>query len=397
MGNWYRVVKTIKGHRYAYLQQTYREGEHVRTLNRYIGKEEGNTTTSLFSSPSDFGRAVVEQIDPPKWGEDLRQQLLGGGGRIARRSAGVGGKRKATPFDFGRRVSGDPAGKRRFHARARVRLTALAGELGLMPGDYDLASNMGGEDASGEVTLRSDSLYIKVQQSSPGEASGILYCFCKGRWDKDGGVNHFAPLELLNNPSELARVIRLSYLTGEASVTTTPSQGGGDHERSAPSGYTPRDVQKEITGKIIEAIESGRDAGSFQMPWKAIASEGLPVNAVTGMRYHGANVLFLRLEAMQRGWPNKWASFQQWKEKGASVKKGEHGVPIVFYKSLLVDEVEEDEEGKKYVVTKSIHVFRYSTVFNISQVDNPPEDALSPSPELPDPVKRNEAVEQFVT
>ena len=40
MGNWYRVVKTIKGHRYAYMQQTYREGSHVRTLNRYIGKEQ---------------------------------------------------------------------------------------------------------------------------------------------------------------------------------------------------------------------------------------------------------------------------------------------------------------------------------------------------------------------
>ena len=73
MGNWYRVVKTIKGHRYAYMQQTYREGAHVRTLNRYIGREEGKvTTTPLFSSPSDFGRAVLEQVDPPKWGEDLR-------------------------------------------------------------------------------------------------------------------------------------------------------------------------------------------------------------------------------------------------------------------------------------------------------------------------------------
>jgi len=253
MGNWYRVVKTIKGHRYAYMQQTYREGAHVRTLNRYLGREEGAgqgsvTTTKLFSSPSDFGRAVLEQIDPPKWGEDLKQQLLGGeGGRPARRlvrrsldgggSAGVGGKRRATPFDFGRSVSNDPAGKRRFHARARVRLNALAGELGLLPGDYDLHSNMGGEAASGEVTLRSDSLYVKVQQSSLGEASGILYRFCRGRWDR-GKVDHFAPLEMLNNPSELARVIRLSYLTGDVPDTTTP-KGGEEHERSAPQGYTP--------------------------------------------------------------------------------------------------------------------------------------------------------------
>src|SRR5690349_390145 len=38
MGGWYRVVKTIKGHRYIYEQQTWREGDHVRTRNRYIGR-----------------------------------------------------------------------------------------------------------------------------------------------------------------------------------------------------------------------------------------------------------------------------------------------------------------------------------------------------------------------
>ena len=38
---WYRVVKTIKGHRYLYDQRTYREGGQVRTLNRYIGRADG--------------------------------------------------------------------------------------------------------------------------------------------------------------------------------------------------------------------------------------------------------------------------------------------------------------------------------------------------------------------
>jgi ADP-Ribosyltransferase in polyvalent proteins len=34
---WYRVVKVINGRKYIYEQKTYREGKHVRTLNRYIG------------------------------------------------------------------------------------------------------------------------------------------------------------------------------------------------------------------------------------------------------------------------------------------------------------------------------------------------------------------------
>ena len=48
---WYRVVKTIKGHRYLYEQRTWREGKHVRTESRYIGPAEaidgGVTTTDI--------------------------------------------------------------------------------------------------------------------------------------------------------------------------------------------------------------------------------------------------------------------------------------------------------------------------------------------------------------
>ena len=41
MGAWYRVIKTIKGHRYVYEQRTQREGKHVRTENRYVGPAVG--------------------------------------------------------------------------------------------------------------------------------------------------------------------------------------------------------------------------------------------------------------------------------------------------------------------------------------------------------------------
>jgi hypothetical protein len=34
---WYRVIKTINGRRYLYLQKTYRVGQSVKTLNKYIG------------------------------------------------------------------------------------------------------------------------------------------------------------------------------------------------------------------------------------------------------------------------------------------------------------------------------------------------------------------------
>ena len=34
---WYQVVKTIKGHRYEYLQRTWREGKKVRTGRPPLG------------------------------------------------------------------------------------------------------------------------------------------------------------------------------------------------------------------------------------------------------------------------------------------------------------------------------------------------------------------------
>ena len=379
---------------------------------------------SLFSSPSDFGHAMVEQIDPPKWGEDARDQLLGGRGRTARRSAGVGGKRKAAPFDFEKPVAFDPAGKRRFHAQARAKLRAVAKELGLVRGEYTLRTLPGGIAVCGETRLQSDNLIVQVSQYVMGGRPGILYRSCEGRSDFRGGLSYFEPLSLLNTPGKLAEHIKKAGLVKgrvespvekarfpapqrQAGEDSSPSfrppvsagmSGGGSENGQAPAGaHVRRDIQEEITDTIIEAIESGRDTGTFQMPWRAIASEGFPVNAVTKQGYHGVNVLVLSYEAMQRGWPNKWASFQQWRQKGASVRKGEHGVPIVFYSTMQIQEIEEDEEGNDKIVVKSIPVFRYSTVFNVAQVDNAPEGAAPASPPVVDPVNRSEAVEKFVT
>ena len=46
---WYRVIKTIKGHRYVYEQRTWREGKRVRTQSRYIGLA-GTEAGSAFAS-----------------------------------------------------------------------------------------------------------------------------------------------------------------------------------------------------------------------------------------------------------------------------------------------------------------------------------------------------------
>jgi hypothetical protein len=115
---------------------------------------------------------------------------------------------KSLTFDFGKAVANDPAAKRLFHSRARTQLRRLATALGLRPGSYDLRSNPAGIAVSGEITLHTDRLYVQASQSAMGNGSGILFRTCKGRKDYVGGPNNFAPLDLLNNPAELAQRIQ---------------------------------------------------------------------------------------------------------------------------------------------------------------------------------------------
>jgi antirestriction protein ArdC len=68
---WYRVVKTIKGHRYTYEQRTWREGNRVRTESRYVGRALDeptagvNTTTPRSLNSSAFVEEAFAGLTKP--------------------------------------------------------------------------------------------------------------------------------------------------------------------------------------------------------------------------------------------------------------------------------------------------------------------------------------------
>lgn len=147
-----------------------------------------------------------------------------------------------------------------------------------------------------------------------------------------------------------------------------------------------RDLYQEVTDKLVAAIEEG--AGKWRMPW-AQQLQGMPYNATTKHRYRGVNVLILWSEAVAKGYPtHEWASYRQWAERGATVKAGERGTVIVFYKSLAVKG--KDENGEDAVDT--IPMLRYSHVFNAAQVDA----WQSPAIERPALAQRIEQAEEFL-
>lgn len=106
------------------------------------------------------------------------------------------------------------AQKRRFHITGRTRLKALAAELGLAPGSFDVRSNLGGIAVSGEVILHSQNLYVQICQPATGANTGILIRTCKGRQDYTGGTNNFGPLSLLDCIHNLAVCCRAVLARG---------------------------------------------------------------------------------------------------------------------------------------------------------------------------------------
>lgn len=133
-------------------------------------------------------------------------------------------------------------------------------------------------------------------------------------------------------------------------------------------------LYEAITSKIIAAIEAG--AGRCDRPWHRPGLE-VPLNAVTTNNYRGINIIALWTQAIDRGYAsNLWASYKQWQEIGAQVRRGERGSLIVFYKKLDELPFEEGDES----LSKRSYVVRASHVFNAQQVDNftpPPVERLT--------------------
>ena len=103
------------------------------------------------------------------------------------------------------------------------------------------------------------------------------------------------------------------------------------------------DLHQAVTDKIVAAIEAG--VGDARLPWqRAGLSNLLPKNAYTKHAYNGINILSLWAEAQVASYPvSLWATYRQWQELGAQVRKGAKAALIVFYKAYEVDPNPDDE------------------------------------------------------
>lgn len=149
-----------------------------------------------------------------------------------------------------------------------------------------------------------------------------------------------------------------------------------------------RDIHTEITAQLIAAIEA--DPGRPSLPWRrSSAPLFMPENALTKKFYNGINIVSLWVSAECRGFEAPiWATYRQWAELGAQVRKGEKSSLVIFYKEYETDPAPDnaDDDSKRRVA-------RASYVFNASQVDG---FTLPEAPQPLGPVERIDAADRFI-
>jgi antirestriction protein ArdC len=136
------------------------------------------------------------------------------------------------------------------------------------------------------------------------------------------------------------------------------------------------DVYQAITDKVIAQLEQG-NVGKWEMPWHR--NSDMPKN-LRGTYYRGVNVPVLWFAAAEKGYDSPvWGTYNQWKEKGAQVRKGEHSTMVVLWKPFVLEPAkrkDQNDDGKRLMA-------RAFYVFNQAQVDGyePPANGPEPLPE----------------
>jgi antirestriction protein ArdC len=145
-----------------------------------------------------------------------------------------------------------------------------------------------------------------------------------------------------------------------------------------------RDIYAEVTNALVSSIEA--DPGKPIMPWNRTGTNTVPSNIASGSEYSGINIINLWVTAQVRGFATgTWGTYRQWREKGASVQKGQKSTPVIFYKQVTRESVDGEDE--------SYRVLKYFNVFNADQVDGTDLPTLSDSAE---PVERIAAVDAVI-
>ena len=125
-------------------------------------------------------------------------------------------------------------------------------------------------------------------------------------------------------------------------------------------------VYQIVTDNIIAMLEEG--VVPWRKPWRSVGGNVWPRNA-RNVKYRGINVFILHTTKVRRGYAsNFWVTYKQAQAMGGTVRKGEKGTTITFWK--VGQPIREFDEDTQRTVTRRPFMLRYYTVFNIDQCEN---------------------------
>src|SRR3984893_10721198 len=144
-----------------------------------------------------------------------------------------------------------------------------------------------------------------------------------------------------------------------------------------------RDVYATVTSQIVNSIENG--VSTWRMPWHTSGKFAFsPINVASKKPYRGINTLCLWAAAQAKGYERgEWATYQQWQERKAQVRKGEKATTVVFWKFANSSSESQDDGEQQHASNSRLLFTRGYSVFNAAQVDGytPQADVDMPIPE----------------
>ncbi|MBS1712981.1 MAG: DUF1738 domain-containing protein [Armatimonadetes bacterium] len=118
-------------------------------------------------------------------------------------------------------------------------------------------------------------------------------------------------------------------------------------------------IYEAVTAHITNALMRG--VVPWRKPWRG--SHSMPFNAVSKKHYRGINVFLLALAHFT---DPRWVTFNQARELGGTVLKGERAMPVVFWKPWSTEGIDQ-ETGEVYVWR--VPLLKRFHVFNVEQCD----------------------------
>ena len=169
------------------------------------------------------------------------------------------------------------------------------------------------------------------------------------------------------------------------SETTEKNERNMTADTNNANAQSARERVQQIRDSMVKTLLAHieKNPTDWQSGWNNIAA-GAPYNGKTSTAYRGLNALYLAFLGAERGYKDtRWVTFNQAKELGASVKKGEKSAPVIFFEfydrktkkafdNRTVKDMTE-EEKTAYLKENVYAVMKYSSVFNAEQCHNFPE------------------------